>query len=92
MNGIPSVGHHPDREPSRVPEINNAPARTIVIDDGELLAKVLPPGGPLQSREAVTTTWVATWTCPVCGVRWRCGPPPECHDVPARDGCPVEPR
>lgn len=35
MSGIPSVGHHPDREPSRVPEINNAPARTIVIDDGD---------------------------------------------------------
>lgn len=54
----------------------------------DLLAKVLPQGGPLHSPDTV----VNAWTCPVCGVRWRGGPPPACHDVPARDGCPLEPR
>lgn len=58
----------------------------------DLLAKVLPQGAPLNSPEAATTTWVATWNCRVCGVSWQGGPPPECHDAPARDGCPVEPR
>lgn len=34
----PTVGHHPDREPSRVPEINHAPERTINLDDDTPLA------------------------------------------------------
>lgn len=33
-----AVGHHPDRDPSRVPEINNAPERTISLDDDTPLA------------------------------------------------------
>ena len=45
----------------------------------ELLAKVLPAGGPLVST---------TWTCPTCGITVFGAPPSICLDD--RPGCPVE--
>lgn len=50
--------------------------------DPEPLHKVLPAGGPLQSRE-----W---WTCPVCGVERPAGQPRVCLTPSCRAGiCPV---
>lgn len=61
---------------------DGAVASHVYSGTGELLAKVLPAGGPL----------VATfWTCPKCGLSVRGAPPRRCINDPATTGCPVEP-
>lgn len=49
----------------------------------ELLTKVFPAGAPLASIE----TW---WSCPVCAVSKKGGPPAQCMARKKDSACPAE--